>query len=96
MTELNVVPIRKIVANDHGGMTYASTQRIWMPDNRSEVLADVRVVCDGLQELCARVREYWPLDMMPPELDMLLKFQDYALAQVRNGSLKRFAEACAR
>lgn len=80
--------------NDLGGITYAAPQRIGQPEHRSEILADVRMVVDGLQELCAKVRECWPGELLPQELDALLKFQDFALAKVRAGSLKRFAEAC--
>ena len=84
-----------LVRNDRGGITYAAEQRIG-DDQRSEVLADVRMVCDGLNELCAKIRESWPERYpMPEDLDAMLRFQDYAIARVRGGSLKRFAEACA-
>ena len=62
------------------------------PDNRHAVLAEVRMIIDGLDELCASVRASWPLRYpIPPELDALLNFQDYALQRVRNGALKQFA-----
>lgn len=82
--------------NDQGGITYASQQRVGQMDQRSEILTDVRMVCDGLNELCAKIRESWPERYpMPEDLDAMLRFQDYALAKVRGGTLKRFAEACA-
>lgn len=90
MSEPNLLP------NDQGGITYASTQRIGLAEKRSDILADVRMVCDGLQELCAEIRKSWPERYpMPADLDALLKFQDFALAKVRAGCLKRFAQACA-
>lgn len=93
---MNVVPILKHTLNDRGGITYASTQRIGGTEQRHETLADVHMVVDGLNDLCAEVRRHWPERYpMPPELDALLRFQDYALARVRGGALKRFAEACA-
>lgn len=92
----NVVNLHKFTLNEHGGMTYASAQRVGEPDQRSEVLAEVRMVIDGLTEVCAEIRRYWPERYpMPPELDALLRYQDYALSRVRSGALKRFAEACA-
>jgi hypothetical protein len=85
-----------LVKNDQGGITYASQQRIG-DDQRSEILQDVRMVCDGLNEVCAKIRESWPERYpMPEDLDAMLRFQDYALARVRSGSLKRFAKACAQ
>lgn len=85
----------KFTPNDHGGLTYASPQRVGQPDQRTEVLAEVRMVIDGLTEVCAEVRRHWPDRYpIPPELDALLKYQDYALMRVRSGSLKRFAKAC--
>lgn len=96
MADLNVVPIRKLVPNERGGITYATQQRIGQPEHRSEILGEVRMVVDGLNELCAKVRESWPERYpMPEGLDALLRFQEYALVRVRSGALKRFAEACA-
>lgn len=84
-----------LVQNDHGGLTYATQQRTGLPEHRSEVLAEVRMIIDGLNELCAMVRKSWPERYpIPPELDALLRFQDYAMLRVRSGALKRFAEAC--
>lgn len=81
--------------NEAGGYTYAAPQRIGLPEQRTDILADVRMVCDGLQELCDGIRRSWPERYpMPADLDALLKFQDFALAKVRGGSLRRFAEAC--
>lgn len=81
--------------NDQGGITYASPQRIGLGEQRTDVLADVRMVCDGLQELCAEIRKSWPERYpMPADLDAMLKFQDFALAKVRGGSLRAFAKAC--
>ena len=61
-------------------------------EQRSEALADVRMVCDGLHELCAGIRKSWPERYpMPEDLDCLLKFQDYVLARVRGGTLRRLA-----
>lgn len=92
----NIIPLRKFTPNDQGGMTYASTHRMGQPEQRTEVLAEVRMVIDGLTEVCAEIRRYWPERYpMPPELDALLRYQDYALSRVRSGALKRFAEACA-
>ena len=82
--------------NDLGGITYASSQRIGQPEHRSDVLAEVRMVVDGLNDLCVKIRESWPERYpMPEELDAMLHFQDYVLARLRSGTLKRFAEACA-
>ncbi len=84
-------------ANNQGGISYATQQRIGIPEQRSEILADVRMVCDGLQELCERIRSSWPERYpMPADLDAMLKFQDFALAKVRGGSLRKFAEVCDR
>lgn len=83
--------------NANGGITYATQQRTGEAEQRSEVLGEVRLVVDGLNELCTQVRACWPERYpMPPELDMLLNFQEYAMARVRSGALKRLAEACAR
>lgn len=85
-----------LILNEHNGITYASPQRVGQPEQRTAMLGEVRMVIDGLTELCAEVRKSWPLRYpMPPELDALLKFQDYALERVRSGELRRFAEACA-
>ncbi|MDT3708142.1 MAG: hypothetical protein ROZ09_15070 [Thiobacillus sp.] len=82
--------------NDRGGITHASQQRIGVVEQRTEILSDVRMVCDALQELCAEIRKSWPeRTPMPADLAAMLKFQDFALAKVRGGCLKRFAEACA-
>lgn len=97
MNDSNVIPIRTnhFMRNDHGGMTYATTKCAGEPDRRHDTLSEVRMVIDGLTELCTKVREYWPKRYpMPPELDLLMKFQDYALERVRSGELKRFAEVC--
>ena len=92
----NVAQLRKFTPNDRGGLTYASPQRVGQTDQRSEVLAEVRMVVDGLTELCAEVRRHWPERYpIPHELDALLNFQQYALTRVRSGALKRFSEACA-
>jgi hypothetical protein len=89
--------MRNLLLNDQGGVTYASQQLVSQEDQRSEVLADVRVVADGLQELCAEIRKSWPERYpMPADLDAILKFQDYALARLRAGSLRMLAEACKR
>lgn len=81
--------------NKSGGITYASQRRVGRHENRTAMLGEVRMVIDGLTELCAEIRKSWPLRYpMPVELDALLKFQDYALERVRSGELKRFAEAC--
>lgn len=89
--------MQTLIQNDQGGISYASQQRIGQPEQRSEILADVRMVCDGLAELCESIRKSWPERYpMPEDLDALLKFQDFALAKVRGGSLRRFAEACDR
>jgi hypothetical protein len=86
-----------LLRNDYGGIAYASTQILGHEEQRSEVLADVRVVADGLQELCVEIRKSWPERYpMPADLDAILKFQDYALARLRAGSLKLLAEACRR
>jgi hypothetical protein len=86
----------KVLLNDHDGITYAAGQRIGQPEQRTEILADVRMTVDGLTELCAKVRESWPAHIpLPQDLNALLCFQDFVIARVRNGCLKRFAEACA-
>ena len=85
-----------LLHNDRGGITYAPARRIGAPERRTEILAELRMVIDGLNEVCAEVRRCWPERYpIPAELDALLKFQDYALLRVRSGALKRFAEACA-
>lgn len=85
-----------LIPNDRHGITYASAQRTGQRDQRTEILADVRMVVDGLTELCAGVRAHWPAEQpIPQELNALLCFQDFVVARVRNGCLKRFAEACA-
>ena len=82
--------------NEHGGITYASQQMVGQIDQRTEILADVRQTVDGLTELCAKVRESWPAHIpMPQDLNALMCFQDFVIARVRNGSLQRFAKACA-
>lgn len=64
-------------------------------EQRTNAMAEVRMVVDGLNDLCAKVREQWPERYpIPADLDALLKFQDYALARVRSGSLRQFAELC--
>lgn len=80
--------------NSAGGLSYATSQLArGHIENRSEALADVRMVVDGLQELCAQVRQSWPERYpMPEDLDALLRFQEYALARVRAGTLRRVAE----
>lgn len=81
--------------NDQGGITYASQQRVGS-DQRTEILADVRQIVDCLSETCDGIRKHWPAHVkMPQDLKALLCYQDFALARVRNGCLKRFAEACA-
>jgi hypothetical protein len=82
--------------NDRGGITHAGQQRIGVFEQRTEILADVRMTVDGLTDLCTKVRESWPAHIpMPQDLQALLCFQDFVIARVRNGCLKRFAEACA-
>lgn len=83
------------IPNERGGLTYAAPQLVGQRDQRHAVLGEVRMVIDGLTELCAEVRKSWPERYpIPPELDALLKYQDYALERVRSGELKRFAEMC--
>lgn len=85
-----------LIHNDQGGITYASPQSITQPEHRSEILADVRMTVDGLIELCEKIRETWPAHIpVPQDLMAMLCFQDFVIARVRNGCLKRFAEACA-
>jgi len=68
-----------------------------MTEQRSDVLADVRMVVDGLNDLCAEIRKSWPERYpMPEHLDAMLTFQEYVLQRVRGGSLKRLAKACAK
>ena len=82
------------IQNEQGGLTYVSSQRIGQQEQRHAVLSEVRMVIDGLTELCAEVRRSWPERYpIPPELDMLLIYQDYALERVRSGELKKFAKA---
>lgn len=84
-----------LIPNDRGGLTYAPQQRIGQPEQRHAVLGEVRMIISGLTELCAEVRKAWPERYpMPPELDALLRYQDYALLRARSGELRRFAEAC--
>lgn len=84
-----------LIPNDIGGITYASPQRIGLPEQRSEILADVRMVTDSLTELCEKIRTDWPQHIhMTQELKAMLCFQDFVLARIRNGALRRFAEAC--
>lgn len=81
--------------NDHGGITYAATQRIDHTERRCSALSDVRVTLDALQELVVEVRRHWPERYpVPPEIDAILKFSDYAVLRIRAGSLKRIAEIC--
>lgn len=80
--------------NSAGGLTYASQQVPANRERRSESLADVRMVVDGLQELCDSIRRSWPERYpMPEDLDALLKFQDYALARVRAGTLRQVSKS---
>jgi hypothetical protein len=84
-----------LIHNDQGGITYAPQQRIGEAERRHATLGEVRMVIEGLTELCAEVRRSWPERYpMPPELDALLRYQDYALLRARSGELKRFAEVC--
>lgn len=80
--------------NSAGGLSYATQQQTpGLRENRSEALADVRMVVDGLQELCDKLRNQWPERYpMPEDLDALLCFQEYALAKVRAGTLRHVAE----
>lgn len=82
--------------NEQGGITYAPQHLVGQPEQRTDILADVRMTVDGLTELCTKVRESWPAHIpMPQDLNALLCFQDFVIARVRNGCLKRFAAACA-
>ena len=84
-----------LLQNDRGGITYASPQRIGIPERRSEILTDMRMTVDGLTELCEKIREHWPSHVpMPQDLRAMLCFQDFVLARVRGGCMKRFADAC--
>ncbi len=61
-------------------------------ERRSDALAEVRMVVDGLNDLCARVREQWPERYpMPEDLDALLTYQEYVIARVRSGALQKIA-----
>lgn len=87
--------MNNLLPNDQGGITYATQQRIGQPEQRTEILADVRQLVDCLTETCEGIRKHWPAHLtMPQDLKALLCYQDFALARVRNGCLKRFAEAC--
>lgn len=87
--------MKNLMMKEDGGIVYATQQVPADREQRSEALADVRLVCESLQELCANIRKSWPERYpMPEDLDALLKFQDYALARVRAGSLRRVAIAC--
>lgn len=88
--------MNNLLRNDQGGITYAPQQLIGQPELRTEILADVRQIVDCLQETCEGIRKHWPAHLtMPQDLKALLCYQDFAVARVRNGGLKRFAEACA-
>lgn len=88
--------MNNLLRNDQGGITYAAPQLIGQDDQRTEILADVRQIVDCLTETCEGIRKHWPAHLtMPQDLKALLCYQDFALARVRNGCLKRFAEACA-
>lgn len=84
-----------LIPNDRGGITYVSPHRVDGGEQRTDILADVRMLTDGLTELCNKIRDTWPKHVpMPQDLKAMLCFEDFILARIRNGSLKRFARAC--
>lgn len=57
--------------NERGGITHAPSQRIGQTENRSEILADLRMTIDALGETCEcqqKMRDdiYKLLDMLAP------------------------------
>ena len=60
------------------------------PERRHASNEALRMVCDGLVELTAKVRCAWPLRYpVPEEIDALFKFCDYAIERVRSGDVRR-------
>lgn len=85
-----------LIPNDRGGITYAPSVRIGLPEHRQQSLGELRMAVDGLSELCEKVRERWPAHTaIPDELKAMLGFQDYVIARCRKGSLAWLAKAAA-
>ena len=83
-----------LTPNDHGGLTYASPQRIGA-DARCDYLAPVRELTDALDQLVSAVRQAWPARYpIPPEIDALLRYRDHAVELLRDGRLHKLAEVC--
>lgn len=78
--------------NDHGGITYASSQRFGAPENRHELLSELRMAIDSVIELGQAVRAHWPQGVeMPHELQARIQFNSYVVERLRGGALSTFA-----
>lgn len=81
--------------NARGGLTYASAQQVECLDQRCDYLAPVRQVFDSLDDLVREVRRFWPeRNLVPPEIDALLRYHETARNALRDGRLKKLAEVC--
>jgi hypothetical protein len=89
---------RHFVANDRGGVTYVPRQSVGTaPIARSESLADVRVLVDAMEDLVKAHHAFWPKPYpIPEDVHCALLGANYALARVRAGTLRKFAEVCDR
>ena len=88
------VPSGNFICNDRGGVTYVSGPPTSSDmRNRSDLLADVRVLADATHDLCVAHHRFWPQPYpIPEDVYCALKAADYGLARVRGGTLKRLAE----
>lgn len=90
---MNAILSRNFFPNDRGGVTYAPSMQPGKSDARLRLLADVRVLVDATNELCAAHRNFWPERYpVPEDVHCAMLAADYGLARVRAGTLKRLAE----
>lgn len=63
-------------------------------DDRTESLEAIRYTVLTMQDLVEAIQNQWPLDRpMPQDLQDKLSFAVFAIERVRNGKLRRMAEA---
>lgn len=63
-----------------------------MTNNRTPALAGLRAVIDRLDAAVIDAQRSWPMRYpVPPDVDALIEYRDFAVERARNGALRSTA-----
>jgi hypothetical protein len=66
-----------------------------MINNRHPAFAGLRAALDRLDAAVLDAQRSWPERYpVPPEVDALIEYRDFAVARARDGYMRGLAEAC--